>query len=65
MAIDAYTPEKRKKQSEDIIIKAELGEEWIDTSVTHIPFRLFINEHMGICPGYSLVNNQLSVNVTK
>ena len=63
MKVDVYECEKPKKMKTDVLITADNAEEAMDTSISHIPFRMFINEFMGICPGYSRINNQLSVNV--
>lgn len=57
--------EKRSLESveDDVLFSCENCEEGMDTSVDQIPFRLFMNEFMGICPSYSLINNQLNVDV--
>lgn len=63
MAVNNYEKRKGKKLENEVDIRGSNCEEWIDTSVTHIPFRFFINEFMGIYPSYSLVHNELTVDV--
>lgn len=63
MSVNNYEKRKGKKQETDVEITGGTCEDWIDTSVNHIPFRFFMNEFMGLCPSYSLVHNELTVDV--
>ena len=55
--------DKKQPLKKDIEFSASYQEEAIESAVRRVPFRLFINERMGVCPSYTLLGNQLNVDV--
>ena len=53
--------DKKQPLKKDIEFSASYQEEAIESAVRRVPFRLFINERMGVCPSYTLLGNQLNV----
>ena len=55
--------DRKQPFKKDIEFSASYQEEGIESAVRRVPFRLFINEKMGVCPSYTLLCNQLNVDV--
>ena len=56
-------PKETAPVQQDIDMKGRYEERVLESTVNRIPFRMYINEMMGVTPSYSLLGNRITVDV--
>ena len=56
-------PKETAPVQQDIEMEGRYEERVLEPMVNRIPFRMYINEMMGVTPSYSLLGNRITVDV--
>ena len=56
-------PKETAPVQQDIEMEGRYEECVLEPTVSRIPFRMYINEMMGVTPSYSLLGNRITVDV--
>ena len=65
MKTGSDAPLETEPVKQDIEMEGRFEESVLEPAVRRIPFRMYINEMMGVTPSYSLLGNRITVDVKK